>query len=817
MVISSSTPNNPFIPLLLDRVSAAEFDSSKSKEVESWLIPRIKEVIDSTGVHGGLTTMFHMGRFSDSSFMSRLWSTVCIADFLARYCLRDDSGSSDIPMSSVFRAASPFDPNFSEHIPTKRWYIDLRNHYNEMRDDLWKNSKVKIAFYRTFREDLFMAKQVLLRFACAWKASGCDPKWVNLHFICNKIPLLEVLMKGCSRKRFRETPLEEIINVSTLSDVDKGLPANIQWRDNQIVSHPPESDLEIDLELDSLSDPFDFGIDTDLFGDRDDDNNPADGLRTNFDSNSDNGQDNSVDQRMHKQSFSDDNEADDDGEGYAEEHDLGGEDEVPVSAEESEVGDETTKDAQDQANPGGNNISERANGSEEATVDEEVGADSAIDDEGNGSKDEGASNALRKRRHSSYGPGPRQQRPRTVPAPTNIHFEEDTDIPARPQPSIFAKPGAVEAGIVGDENNEQLSEGQMFDERAVEFRTESANLPVIHIETFHDPSGNIAPGPVKYTEEGQRKVYGVGSGYLQQSVDRRLAKVLCCPTTKAYVYFFKDATHRPHWVCSREESREYLLKLLDVDTDLKVIGTSQLCRPVKVINDSSISEGLREGNKEESDFIFILDQTELFKSYYGDLEELNFPTAKWMEFFDKEGPKRDLHGRNFRFGHHDLGFGREGVSMSAHASQDEGLEFVMGKPQIIGNREMAATLGPLVDRTTLLMDATCFENGERLMNDDERDSVFGDFLRRMTNSKHSRFESYTVVRQPLGRRLAVLGGRCRFQGTSRLVRLEVWSIPVCPHHIDSPNPRFHQHRDSPKSVIYVIQSMISGTATAQIA
>ena len=50
----------------------------------------------------------------------------------------------------------------------------------------------------------------------------------------------------------------------------------------------------------------------------------------------------------------------------------------------------------------------------------------------------------------------------------------------------------------------------------------------------------------------------------------------------------------------------------------------------------------------------------------------------------------------------------------------------------------------------MLMDAICYENGERLMNNKKRDQIFGSILREKTNSKISRFEAYTIVRQPLG-------------------------------------------------------------------
>ena len=98
---------------------------------------------------------------------------------------------------------------------------------------------------------------------------------------------------------------------------------------------------------------------------------------------------------------------------------------------------------------------------------------------------------------------------------------------------------------------------------------------------------------------------------------KRLSSVIVCPTTPMYVYIFQSAELKPHFVSSRLETTNYLMKILQHDNiQLKRYSEADLQEPIKIISNNSISNGLRAGNWEESEFYFFLDQTEIFKTVF---------------------------------------------------------------------------------------------------------------------------------------------------------------------------------------------------------
>ena len=385
------------------------------------------------------------------------------------------------------------------------------------------------------------------------------------------------------------------------------------------------------------------------------------------------------------------------------------------------------------------------------------------------------------------GAGARRQRPRLGTTPNPVHLNEDAVITSPLLPLSPPKPGKLSLADHNFETDDVEVGGYMFDEEAKAFKAPLSDLPCVVVETFTDDSGEMVAGPVEYKcQDGTGERYKIGAiGYLEGDGEKKhLSQVLCCPMSNASLYMFKWANYRTHFTCERREAMAYINKVTtttNLDVDLKNISTKQLQKPIKILTDSSLTDGLHGGEKEDSDFIFVSDETQLFHKAFGQLEKFPFPTARWMRYFDSQQKQRgDSQLRGFEFGVFDCGFGREGVSRTAHQTQDEGLQYVVAKPYIFGDDEMMATLGPLVDRCTLLMDSICFEGGTRMMNDSKRDSIFGKELRSKTNSRFSRMEAYTVARQPLCTVEEWLKKNTKFKGTSRHLGKNVQdSLTIC--------------------------------------
>ena len=131
---------------------------------------------------------------------------------------------------------------------------------------------------------------------------------------------------------------------------------------------------------------------------------------------------------------------------------------------------------------------------------------------------------------------------------------------------------------------------------------ELTDTPSIIIETFKNAEGDIVKGIASQIEKQQKP----GGDYVD-GIDpkKRLSSVIVCPTTPRYVYIFQSAELKPHFVSSRLETTNYLMKILQHDNiQLKQYSVADLREPIKIISDNSISNGLRAGNQEDSKFHF---------------------------------------------------------------------------------------------------------------------------------------------------------------------------------------------------------------------
>ena len=277
---------------------------------------------------------------------------------------------------------------------------------------------------------------------------------------------------------------------------------------------------------------------------------------------------------------------------------------------------------------------------------------------------------------------------------------------------------------------------------------ELTDTPSIIIETFKNAEGDIVKGIASRIEKQQKP----GGDYMD-GIDpkKRLSSVIICPTTPRYVYIFQSAELKPHCVLSRPETTNYLMKILPHDNiQLKRYSVADLREPIKIISDNSISNGLRAGNREESEFYFFSDQTEIFNTLFNN-DRLEFDLDKLMTKYDKQAAlstnTTDELSRGFVDGHTDLGFTREGALTNTRQSQSKSGEHVCARPTIMGSEEDLKLLGNIPDVITELIDRYCYENDEKLMPDEERDREFASKLRSRIGLKISRFEAYTIVRQ----------------------------------------------------------------------
>ena len=784
-----------------------------------------------------LLDMFHIGRFSECDGWSRLWSTLCVIEFLTRSYPKDEETIRH-PLRSVFSAKSALGDNFTEFIPKYRgWFEFLRQEYEKLRSELSEKWGMKLCCARVFEQRYRLAKAILVHFAQVCREISNNSPTVTVFYVYSHVNCLGTMLEGASldqlkkkdnirlfinRERlfmtwkecnhsFFEIDVEEEQSKATgaakdeedpadmsgandeesrvsnmlpksrdeklVSNLEKAVPQIVTLKQESIISNIEQSSLEsTSHDPSSCDEKWKCQGSPNFFSPKEESSPTFDHQSvhedsseknstspTNYDSvweaSSNFSEDSSMTETISSlitQSFSVT-----DGSRTKETTKI-----VEGAKKKTKVPEEVKHNTR---------IPERAKkktgltrgakkkkktklteGANEKTKIIEGAKRKAKISEGAKEKTKilGVTEGNPTKKRKTLTTRPRLQRTR-IGKINPVHFREDVDIAVPSAAIIQDKPGGFDNFKCFDADVylvEAKRNGLMFDDRTKRLDVGSAKLPMIFIEEFRNNKNEIVKGPVTYREGKNTKVHGIGCDrYLSDNSDVILSNVTCCNTSEAYVYFFKKANIKPHFVADHSEALDYRRRLAELDVDMQVISKRKLKNPVKILSDLSLVEGLREGNREESDFIFVSSTTNLFQKFYGkDLAKIPFPTAKWMEFFDKQKTSNDNQERGFVHGHHDCGWGREGVSESTHDAQSVDIEFVLAKPRLIGNNDLMTTLGPLLDQTTMLMDAICYENGERLMNNKKRDQIFGSILREKTNSKISRFEAYTIVRQPLG-------------------------------------------------------------------
>ena len=209
------------------------------------------------------------------------------------------------------------------------------------------------------------------------------------------------------------------------------------------------------------------------------------------------------------------------------------------------------------------------------------------------------------------------------------------------------------------------------------------------------------------------------------------------------------------------------LFFLDSTAGIKRIASHELDHPIKVIRDNSMDDGLKEGQQEGSDFIFLSNRCKIFKDIFGgDLENVEFDIDWWNKRFDNREKNLVDRERGFIDGHFNLGWGRCGVNERTYVSQTKSPRFLLALPHMINKNTDVAyqKLGNIPDLVQTFCDEFIRENGEKLMPCKSRDDVFGAKLREATQQKHSRFEAYTIVRQSLDDEDGLVGTKRHVDG-----------------------------------------------------
>ena len=189
----------------------------------------------------------------------------------------------------------------------------------------------------------------------------------------------------------------------------------------------------------------------------------------------------------------------------------------------------------------------------------------------------------------------------------------------------------------------------------------------------------------------------------------------------------------------------------DSTAGMKRIAWHELDNPVKVIRDNSMDDGLKGGQQEGSDFIFLSNKCQSFKDVFGaGVEKVQFDADWWNQRFDNPEKNAIDTERGFTDGHHNLGWGRCGVNESTSASQMRSPCFLLALPHMMNKSSACQQPGNIPDLVQKFCDGFVRENGKKLMPCKSRDEVFGARLREATQQQDSWFEAHTIVRQPLG-------------------------------------------------------------------
>lgn len=336
------------------------------------------------------------------------------------------------------------------------------------------------------------------------------------------------------------------------------------------------------------------------------------------------------------------------------------------------------------------------------------------------------------------------------------HKKSDDDINSRKVVAERPKPGSIfklsSSESICCESQEPKDSDQMsffMDEHLFGGVSQAinsiANTPVIVIETFTDKDGKTVSGIGR-----QETNTTPGESYMSSDAynNKQLTNVTICSTTSSYFYVFSEAEKKPHFVLSQSQALKYQLLLMRYEITNRVWYPRSLDLPIKLLSDHSITNGLRSGNLEESDFYFFSNRTTEFKTFF-DPEKIRFNLDYFMLIFDEEefnGNCNDILKRGFTT-HIDLGWSREGASSSTEKSQRSCGETINAMPVIMGAEEHFVNLGNLPDLIMTMTDIHVFDNEMKLMSDNDRDNRFAALLRNKMKANKARFEAYTLVRQ----------------------------------------------------------------------
>ena len=161
-----------------------------------------------------------------------------------------------------------------------------------------------------------------------------------------------------------------------------------------------------------------------------------------------------------------------------------------------------------------------------------------------------------------------------------------------------------------------------------------------------------------------------------------------------------------------------------------------------------MDDGLKGGQQEGSDFIFLSNKCQTFKDIFGaGMQKVQFSADWWNQQFDNPEENAIDTERGFINGHCNLGWGRCGVNESTYVSQMKSPCFTLALPHMTNKSTDGAhqKSGNIPDLVQTFCDGFVRENRKKLMPCKSRDEVFGARLREATRQKHLRFEAHTIV------------------------------------------------------------------------
>ena len=276
-------------------------------------------------------------------------------------------------------------------------------------------------------------------------------------------------------------------------------------------------------------------------------------------------------------------------------------------------------------------------------------------------------------------------------------------------------------------------------------------LPIIVVESYRD----------KKTKELVTGPDGKQGDDLCFSANRsdELSMVLSCPTTNACTHCFLMAHKRPHFVFLEQNMASHISKAVAAASGMpKMIIHSRNCLSLPITTNNA------DGSL---NFHMYSDQTEEFSNHFVSVKT---DFRWWMQTFDElnAGKKKTVDHRGFS-DHIDLGWARHGSSEPTTVSQNRSETIVMALPNTISKNKHTEfnNIARLLDQMTEFMDEHFLDNGRKLFDDPDRDSLFAGSLRSAHGGKKFRAEAVTIVRQQLGTITDLKKRKHNFEPTER--------------------------------------------------